>query len=115
MNLSIDDVDAALRFYGELLGLEPAPRPGDAGRPGAWYRLGDAELHLSVDRDARTHNEASLRHVALELPASEDLAALRRRLAEAGVLVDDGRPLAGVRRFFARDPAGNRLELFQRA
>ena len=114
VNLSIDDVAAADRFYGALLGLEPAPRPNDAGRPGAWYRVGAAELHLSVDQDAHTHNAASLRHVALEVPTAEDLTALRQRLADAGVPVADGRPLGGVRRFFVRDPAGNRIELFQR-
>ena len=33
VNLSVDDVEAARRFYGEVMGLSPAPRPADAAPP----------------------------------------------------------------------------------
>ena len=108
VNLSIDAIEPARAFYGGLLGLAAAPRPADAGRAGLWFRLGDVELHLSEETDA--DNARSKRHVAFEV---EDLGALRAHLAAAGVAIDDGRPLAGVRRFFVRDPAGNRLELYE--
>jgi catechol 2,3-dioxygenase-like lactoylglutathione lyase family enzyme len=108
VNLSVDDVERARAFYGGLLGLEDAPRPADAGRAGCWFRLGDVELHLSLEPGA--DNAASKRHVAFEV---EDLDAARLRISAAGVAIDDGRQLAGVRRFFVRDPAGNRLELYQ--
>lgn len=108
VNFSIDDVAAAQAFYAGVLGLEPAPRPTDAGRPGGWFRLGPVEIHLSVDE----HNDAarSKRHVAFEV---EDLAGWRAHLAAAGVAIDEGRPMPGVRRLFVRDPSGNRLELFE--
>ena len=107
VNLSVDDVDAARRFYGDLLGLTAAPRPADAGRAGAWFKLGDTELHLSLEIAA--DNARSKRHVAFEVT---DLDGLRRRLADAGAPIEEARPMAGVRRFFARDPAGNRLEFY---
>jgi aminoglycoside 6'-N-acetyltransferase I len=107
VNLSIDDVAAARRFYGEVLGLEPAPRPADTGRPGCWFRLGELELHLSLEPDA--DNAGSRRHVAFE---AGDLDRLRERLSSANALIEEARPMAGVRRFFARDPAGNRLEFY---
>jgi catechol 2,3-dioxygenase-like lactoylglutathione lyase family enzyme len=107
VNLSVDDVERARRFYGELLGLAPAPRPADAGRAGCWFRLGDVELHLSLEAGA--DNAGSCRHVAFE---AVDLDALRARLEAADVPVEEARPIAGVRRFFVRDPAGNRLELY---
>ena len=110
MNLSIDDVAAARRFYGEVLGLEAIDRPTDAGRAGAWFRLGAVELHLSLESDA--DNARSKRHVAFEAIDADALDALRARLVAAGAPVEDGRPMAGVRRFFARDPAGNRLEYY---
>jgi catechol 2,3-dioxygenase-like lactoylglutathione lyase family enzyme len=110
VNLSIDDVEAARRFYGKLLGLEAAPRPDDAGRPGCWFRLGPVELHLSIEAGA--DNARSKRHVAFEVA---DLDGLRAHLAAAGVPVEEGRPMPGVRRFFARDPAGNRLEFYVHA
>lgn len=109
VNLSIDDVEAAVRFYDDVLGLERAARPADAGRAGAWFRLGETELHLSVEDGV--DNRGSKRHVAFEVG---DLDALRKRLEQAGTPIDDGNPMAGVRRFFARDPSGNRLEFYVR-
>ena len=109
VNLSVDDVEAARRFYGEMLALEPAPRPADAGRPGCWFRLGEVEVHLSEEKGAG--NAKSKRHVAFEV-ASTELDGIRSRLAQSGVAIEEARPIAGVRRFFARDPAGNRLEFF---
>ncbi|HEX2570032.1 MAG TPA: VOC family protein [Polyangia bacterium] len=109
VNLSIDDVEAARRFYGEVLGLAPAPRPADAGRPGCWFSLGDMEIHLSLE--AQPGNAGSKRHVAFEVG---DLDALRAHLAAAGVSLEEARPMEGVRRFFARAPAANRLEFYVR-
>jgi catechol 2,3-dioxygenase-like lactoylglutathione lyase family enzyme len=109
VNLSIDDLDAARAFYGGLLGLAAAPRPDDTPRPGCWFALGDVELHLSVEQGA--DNARSKRHVAFEVT---DLAALRARLSAAGVAIDGGSAMEGVERFFARDPAGNRLEFYVR-
>jgi catechol 2,3-dioxygenase-like lactoylglutathione lyase family enzyme len=108
VNLSVDDVERARHFYGAVLGLTPAPRPTDAGRAGCWYRLGELELHLS--EEAGAENARSKRHVAFEVA---DLPAWRAHLEAAGAPVEEGRPLAGVQRFFVRDPAGNRLELYE--
>jgi hypothetical protein len=45
----------------------------------------------------------------LECP---DVAGLRARLQSAGIATEDGRP-APWKRFFARDPFGNRLEIHE--
>lgn len=110
VNLSVDDVERARAFYGELLGLVPAPRPADAGRPGCWFALGDVELHLSLEDGAG--NAASKRHVALEVVG---LDAWRARFAAAGVAIEEGRAIPGMARFFVRDPAGNRVEIYERS
>ena len=53
VNLSVDDVDAAARFYGQVMGLSPAPRPSDAGgRAGCWFRVGELELHIAAEPGA---------------------------------------------------------------
>ena len=39
-----DDVDNTVRFYGELLGLEPGPRP-KLKFPGAWLYAGGQPIH----------------------------------------------------------------------
>jgi catechol 2,3-dioxygenase-like lactoylglutathione lyase family enzyme len=108
VNISVEKLEPARAFYGQVLGLEAAPRPADAGvRPGCWFRVGDIEVHVS--EEAGADNARSRRHVAFEV---DDLAAARRRLAEAGYALEEGRPLPGIARFFVRDPSGNRIELF---
>ena len=48
--ISVGDLSRAKEFYGGVLGLEEIPRPAFPFE-GAWYRLGDRELHLIAGRD----------------------------------------------------------------
>ena len=99
---------AAKHFYGHVLGLEEIPKP-DAGQSrGAWYQLGAAQLHLSIEDGAAT---ASRRHVCYQVL---DVAAAERHFRDAGIeIFDDERPITGIQRFFLRDPGGNRIEITQ--
>jgi len=100
-------LDEARRFYSELLGLDEAPRPeAELGRPGIWYTLGATELHIQCRDGAEP--DRSDRHPALVVG---DLDALRERLRANGVELEDTPTLMGRRRFFCRDPFGNRIEL----
>ncbi|MEX0684195.1 MAG: VOC family protein [Dehalococcoidia bacterium] len=111
VNVPAPRATEAKRFYAELLGLTEMPRPqslNDAGRAGIWYRIGtDQEFHVFLDPDPGGDASASSRHPALIV---DDLDALRARLTDAGVEIEDAIPIAGRARFFARDPGGNRLE-----
>ena len=117
MNLLIDDggdaLERAQTFYGDLLGLELLERPGntDSGRPGAWFRCGEQQLHLTTERDASRANTTSGRHPAFRVA---NLEALRTRLSAAGVEIIAGNRFPGQERFFVRDPFGNRLEFVER-
>jgi len=108
VNVSVADLIPARRFYGEILGLNPAPRPADLQRDGAWYQLGPVQLHLSVEEAA--NGAASKRHVAFEV---ESVADARAALTSAGLPFQEGHPVPGVERIFVRDPSGNRIELYQ--
>ena len=101
----------AKRFYERVLGLAPIPKPeGTRQNMGAWYQLGDLQLHLSIEEDVQ--NEASDRHVCYQV-AEIDVAAHHFR--HAGVeIIADGRPVPGQSRFFVRDPGGNLLEITQK-
>ena len=102
--------DEARRFYGELLDLEEMPRPqslSDAGRVGAWYRIGDQELHVRFETDADGEPGMSDRHPAL---VTNDLDGLRSRLSAAGFELEEAISIEGRARFFTRDPGGNRIE-----
>jgi len=100
----------AKQFYESVLGLAPIPKPeGTRQNMGAWYELGDMQLHLSVEDDVQ--NEKSDRHVCYQV-ADIDVASLCFR--NAGVeIIADARPVRGQSRFFVRDPGGNLIEITQ--
>lgn len=101
-----DDVAATVAFY-EALGLRRIAKPNP--RPGAWFSLGALELHIGVEPTTRAANEASKRHVCIMV---RDLAVAERTLRDAGVsIIDDPDPVAGWKRFYVRDPGGNRIEI----
>lgn len=114
VNIVVDDLDAACEFYGTTFGLERLPRPDFRGSPGAWFRLGRSQLHLSVvDRMPDWNGGAP--HFAIYIP-TEELAPTVERLEAAGVTFTSGiraREDFGVtvHAAFCRDPAGNLIEL----
>ena len=107
-----DSAEAASKhFYREILGLEQIHKPDASSSRGAWYRIGSVELHLSVE-DAATANHSSKRHVCFVVP---DVAATEAHLRESGIeILEDKRPIPGWKRFYVRDPGGNRIEVAQR-
>ena len=113
VSINVTDLERAKRFYGEVLGLEPIARP-PFDFAGAWFRLGDRQLHLIVHPPTRTlrgTNEISSRegHFAI---AVGDYAAARARLEAAGVQFD-ARPQGATpwAQIFLSDPDGNLIEL----
>lgn len=106
--------DAARAFYGELLGLTETPKPPPLDSHGGCWFLGAGilpgaaaglSIHLGVEEPFQPARKA---HVALLIA---DLAGLRARLEAGGADVRDDDAPIGVRRFYAFDPFGNRLEL----
>lgn len=99
---------AARTFFGELLGLvELAKPPALTGRGGVWFALGAQQLHIGVQEPFAPATKA---HPALRV-APEDLDALAERLEAAGHPPDWDDALPGIRRFYTKDPWGNRIEL----
>src|SRR6266550_2994552 len=96
-------------FYGSVLGLQQVPKPPGSRQSGAWYQVGAAQLHLSVEDEVG--GSTSSRHVCFTV---DDLAATEKRFRDAGVeIIPDPRPVPGMRRFYVRDPGGNQLEIVQ--
>ncbi len=97
--------DAAVRFYGDLLGLKQIPKPENlARRGGVWFATAILQLHLGVDPDFVPAKKA---HVAFQV---DDLDLVRSRLAAAGIVIVKDEPLPGFDRFYVSDPFGNRVE-----
>jgi catechol 2,3-dioxygenase-like lactoylglutathione lyase family enzyme len=104
---------ASREFYTGVLGLHEIPKPPPlAARGGAWFRGGGIELHLGVEEEFRPARKA---HPGFLADGLGGLDAVAARLAAAGhpVTWDDGFP--GMRRFYAHDPHGNRLEFLSPA
>ena len=104
------ELEAATKhFYGEVVGLRQVPKPATARQSGAWYQIGENQLHLSVEDEER--GPLSSRHVCFYV---SDLAAAEEKFRAAGVeIIADARPVAGTFRFYVRDPGGNQLEIVQ--
>ncbi len=107
VNLLVDDVGAARRFYGELLGLEELTRP-DFGMDGAWFEAGTTQVHLSIGTPPPAD---ALQHFAFR---TDDLAGVVARLKADGLDVFEVPHTPGAgHQAFARDPAGNLVEFNQ--
>jgi len=99
---------AAREFYGEILGLREIEKPASLrGRGGCWFQCGDQQLHIGVETSFQPAKKA---HPAF---AVADLDALRESLVARAVKVTDDTSLLDLRRFFAEDPWGNRLEFLE--
>lgn len=107
----VSDIQRALAFYHDILGLEVDPGRPDLGYPGAWLELGQQQLHLlqlpNPDPvDKRPAHGGRDRHIAI---AVNYFAQLRQRLDEAGLVYTLSK--SGRAALFVRDPDGNTLEL----
>lgn len=108
VTMPADGEDAARTFYGGLLGLTEIPKPELLrARGGLWFDAGGLDIHISVDESGAGSDRQQ--HFGLECG---DLDAIRARLEQAGVPIDNGR-LAPWQRFFVHDPFGNRIEIHE--
>jgi catechol 2,3-dioxygenase-like lactoylglutathione lyase family enzyme len=97
-------------FYRFVLGLPELPKPEGTRKSGAWYQMGAAQLHLSIEDGAV--RQLSSRHICLTV---KDLDAAEKRFSGAGVeIIADERPMPDTRRFYVRDPGGNQFEIVER-
>lgn len=101
-----DGLARAREFYCGLLELPEVQRP--FGPDGFWVRVGDRNVHFGFDADS--DRAASKAHVAYQVA---DLAAMRRRLAAAGVGIEEPQKMPGHERFQVRDPFGNLVEFIE--
>ena len=84
-SISVRDLDEAIVFYEDALGLERLDRP-DFGFPGAWFKAGAVPIHLttggSVDRIAVPRPPEP--HLALAVAKESELDELVSALRDRG-------------------------------
>ncbi|GAC1669751.1 MAG: VOC family protein [Ktedonobacteraceae bacterium] len=122
--LLVKDVERTRHFYGEVLGLEEIPRPANFKFPGAWFAIGNEQLHIIGEsepgRAARLQPAAYLSgelavgscpHTAFEV---DDLEEAQQVLRRHGIKIAGGpRPRGdGATQLYVLDPDGYVVEIF---
>ena len=110
----VKDLDVALEFYQQVLGLECDSTRPDLGYPGAWLMLpGDQQLHLmqlpNPDINSkRPEHGGRDHHAAFSVKSIDEISAL---LDQRKMTYTKSR--SGRQALFCRDPDGNALEFIQ--
>lgn len=109
VSISAPDLEASVRFYTEVFGMERVPTPKFDGVSVAWLRVGDQQLHLLQRDDVPRYQ-----HLGIDV---DDFEAAYRRLKELEIR-DQSTFLGGVvelpggeAQMYFRDPAGNLVEV----
>jgi len=107
--LLVSDLARAEHFYGTVLGLHKIDR--FLKYPGAWYQLGNIQIHLIVDESfsSSLHNSEKWGrnpHLAL---AVTSLEAAKTHLIAQGCKIQSS--ASGRAALFTQDPDGNVIEL----
>ena len=114
VNITVTDLEAAHDFYINKLGFSVLPRPDFPGFGGAWYRVGNLQIHLVVGEEI-PDPKGGMPHIAFHIP-KDCFDATIDALKSGGVdfmgdtmsREDLGVP---VKAAFCRDPSGNVIEL----
>lgn len=91
-------------WYRRCFELEEMSKPEGTRAKGAWFRIGDQQVHVTIDE----HNPPAIAHFALVV---DDFNEIVERLRAEGCHIEQAGIIPGRRRFYTRDPAGNRVEV----
>ena len=105
----VADVQRAEQFYGNVLGLSKVER--SLKYPGAWYQVGEFQIHLIVDTTLQPQLQNPEKwgrnpHIAFSVA---NLDAAKAQLLTHGYQVQMS--ASGRAALFTQDPDGNMIEL----
>ena len=121
VTLPVKDLEQSKHFYHEILGLTEINRP-PFDFPGAWYQLGDRQLHLIV------HNNSTLRekktvdpgdiHFAIRINSYREAREFLRSKGfhpeasdEFKKMIENPHSITGWPQLYIMDPDRNVIEL----
>ena len=126
INIVVQDLGKAIRFYCEILGMENTTRNPAFASTGAWLRKNTAEIHL-LHVDSATHSPGDLsfpeatttdkeisssRHFSLVIDDTESLVNQLQRHNIPIVYGPVDRP-GGLVQTYCYDPDGHLIEFSQ--
>jgi catechol 2,3-dioxygenase len=114
--LNVTDLEASVRFYTEVLGLEISDRYPDSMVPGGMvFMRCNADHHgVALVGGAKKGERSSLNHFAFEVATLDEVFRTRAWLRKQSVpIVFEGRRRAGCQIAVEfQDPDGNNLEIY---
>ena len=115
VHLKVADLERALRFYCGVLGFEITQR---YGAQAAFVSAGGYHHHIglntweSLGGSPPPTGRTGLYHTAIPYPTRTALAVARRRVLEAGVVLDGASDHGVSEALYLRDPDDNGVELY---
>ena len=112
VSLAVNDVEEAKHFYGTLLGFPELKRP-NFDFPGAWYEIGNSQLHLIENKQAETlrhkdNIDSRDGHFAIRV---EDYYQTVEFLESKGIdIIQKPNSKSGFAQIFCMDPSNNLIE-----
>jgi len=116
VHLKVADLERALGFYRDVLGLTVTQRLGNRA---AFLAAGGYHHHLGLNTwesaggGPPAPGTTGLYHVAFLYPTRAELADAIRRLVEAGIPIEGGADHGVSEAVYLRDPDGNGVELYR--
>ncbi len=112
--LRVRDLDAAKRFYSDILGMKVANERKDTA---VFFRFDDYHHDIAVFKaadDAAPHQkeQVGLAHVALVADSLDTLKAMHRRLMENDVPIVRLADHDYTKSVYCEDPDGNEIEIY---
>ena len=113
VSLTVTDLERAKHFYSEILCLKELERP-PFDFPGAWYEVGNQQLHLIVLPTSQTFRpdpylNSREGHFALRVKSFDETISW---LKQNGVpTYEPQKSASGFAQIFCADPDGNLIEL----
>ena len=116
VHLRVADLDRAIAFYRDILGFEVTQR---FGTQAAFLGAGGYHHHVglntweSKDATPPPPGHTGLYHAAFLYPDRKALAAVLKRVADAGIPLDGAADHGVSEALYLRDPDGNGVELYR--